>query len=238
MLLMFKNIYRPSRELIKSNISNEFASVCAYVRNICITLFAIPFLGQEIQASGPEAQEDSRYPPAAHQARGGPHDQEDAEEVTHLLYAQICCQGLRLCFLFNKRPTFGQRCTCVLLVFRMSFCGLLCTNFYIYFFIRCETPQFVILCEMVRRLVFGGLISSGSNNKKQLQSIYDMDFSSEKGVKKNLLDMAFFFIFIPIYCILFTDIKTLGNITVPGIIPGSQCVTTDLRNHVLNMPSV
>ncbi|KAF5899729.1 Long chain base biosynthesis protein 1c, partial [Clarias magur] len=64
--------------------------------------------GQEIQASGPEAQEDSRYPPAAHQARGGPHDQEDAKEVAYLLHAQICCQGLRL-FLLNKRPIPGQR---------------------------------------------------------------------------------------------------------------------------------
>lgn len=55
-------------------------------------------LGEEVQASGSEAQEDSCYPPAAHQARAGPHDQEDAEEVTTLLHAQIRCQGLRLYF--------------------------------------------------------------------------------------------------------------------------------------------
>lgn len=64
-----------------------------------LTISPICFLslGEEVQASGPEAQKDSRYPPAAHQARAGPHDQEDAEKVTPVLHAQICCQGLRLC---------------------------------------------------------------------------------------------------------------------------------------------
>lgn len=71
--------------------------------SVILTFSSIVSLGEEIQASGPEAQKDSRYPPAAHQARAGPHDQEDAKEVTPLLHAQICCQGLRLVFL-NKIP--------------------------------------------------------------------------------------------------------------------------------------
>lgn len=51
-------------------------------------------LGEEVQAPGPEAQEDPSAAPPAQQARGESADQEAAEERPALLHAQICSQSL------------------------------------------------------------------------------------------------------------------------------------------------
>uniref|UniRef100_A0A8C1N1V5 Large ribosomal subunit protein uL29 n=1 Tax=Cyprinus carpio TaxID=7962 RepID=A0A8C1N1V5_CYPCA len=53
--------------------------------------------GEEVQAFGPEAQEDSCHPSSADKTRAEPDDQEDAEEVPPLLHPQIRRQGLRGC---------------------------------------------------------------------------------------------------------------------------------------------
>lgn len=58
--------------------------------------------GQEVQASWPEAQEDSCHSQAVDKAWAEPDDQEDAEEVTLVLHSQVCCQGLGCTFFHRK----------------------------------------------------------------------------------------------------------------------------------------
>ena len=64
----------------------------------------VPPLGQEVQAPGPQTQEDPRSAPRAHQTGVQPEDQEAAAQGPSVRCAQIRSQGLKDSFnCYNKK---------------------------------------------------------------------------------------------------------------------------------------